>query len=157
MSRPLFVSVALVLLAPTADARPWQGIIPGVSSTIDVIGKFGAPSRQVTERGYETALYAGARAIKGTVQAQFKANAHTHVVERIDVFPAPVITVQEIEASYGGPCKPLDASGDCYHRKATAAGRQYFLYAKAGLAIFFQDDGATVRSFAFLPVADAPR
>jgi|APLak6261679142_1056127.scaffolds.fasta_scaffold00011_142 hypothetical protein len=144
---------ALVLgLAPLmAFAKPWQGILPGGSSALDVIGKFGEPTKRVSKGATEVMLYSGLQGIKGTVQAQFKLDAVTKEVQRIDVYPEPVLDVAAIEASYGKSCEVTQAVEPCYWRKETAAHHAYFLYAKLGLAIFFKDDGKTVLSFAFLP------
>lgn len=149
MSRFLFVVAAL--LSPLAGAKPWQGIHPAASSAIDVIGKFGEPSKKVTARGQEVLVYTGAKAIKGTVQAQFKCDPETKEVKRIDVYPEPVIDLAAIEASYGKACDPAKPVEPCYYQKETPQKQVYLLYLKLGLAIFFKDDGKTVQSFAFLP------
>ncbi len=148
MSRLLF---ALVLLPALALSKPWQSIHPGGSSAIDVVGKFGEPSKKVAARGQEVLIYAGAKAIKGTVQAQFKCDPDSKEVKRIDVYPEPVIDASAIEASYGKACDALKPVEPCYYAKETAQKQVYFLYLKLGLAIFFKDDGKTVLSFAFLP------
>lgn len=148
MSRLLFV---VALLPALAWAKPWQNIHPGASSGIDVVGRFGEPSKKVAARGQEVLVYSGAKAIKGTVQAQFKCDPETKEVKRIDVYPEPVIDVAAIEASYGKACDPRQPAEPCYHPKETPQKQVYFLYLKLGLAIFFKEDGKTVQSFAFLP------
>lgn len=142
--------VALLLAALPAAAKPWQGIEPGVSKREDVIKKFGEPSRSMTQDGKEVIAYLGKEAIKGTAQAQFKVDPGTQMVERIDVFPGPVIDKETIENSYGAACPsgPMPAT-PCYLRKLTDDFRTYFLYPKLGLAIFFNEDGKTVQSFIF--------
>ena len=114
-------------------------------SDLDVSGKFGEPTKRVNARGQIVLVFSGLQAIKGTVQAQFKCDPTTKEVQRIDVYPEPVIDVAAIERSYGRSCEP------CYWRKETAQKHPYFLYSKLGLAIFFKDDDKTVLSFAFLP------
>lgn len=151
MSRLLFVSLVVSLVPAAALAKPWNGIIPGVSSTIDVVGKFGEPSKKVMAKGQEVYVYTGAAAITGTLQAQFKTNPSTHVVERIDVYPAPIIPMEAVEKSYGKACDPMEAVEPCYYRKASSTTHVYFLYVKLGLAVFFKEDGKTVQSLAFLP------
>ncbi|MEW5737407.1 MAG: hypothetical protein AB1938_00690 [Myxococcota bacterium] len=152
MSRLVFaVGLSCGLLAFPALAKPWNGIHPGVSSMIDVIGKFGEPSKKVMAKGQEVLVYSGPTAITGTVQAQFKCNPTTHVVERIDVYPAPVIPKEAVEKSYGRACDPMEAKEPCYYRKESASAHVYFHYVKLGLAVFFKDDGKTVQSFTFLP------
>ncbi len=142
--------VAVLIAALPALAKPWQGIEPGVSKKDDVTQKFGEPSRVVAQGEKEIIAYFGKEAIKGTTQAQFKVDAATKVVERIDVFPGPVIDKEAIENSYGPACPsgPAPAS-PCYVKKVTDEFRTYYLYSKLGLAIFFNEDGKTVHSFIF--------
>lgn len=140
----------LFLVSTLAFAKPWQGITPKVSSEFDVEGKFGEPSKKVQARGQEVLIYSGAQAIKGTVQAQFKCDPQTKEVQRIDVYPEPVLDKAAIEKSYGPSCETNGAAEPCYWKKETAQKHVYFLYAKLGLAIFFKED-KTVQSFAFLP------
>ncbi len=101
--RTLAVAAVLLFAVPAA-AKPWQGIEPGVSKREEIIQKFGEPSRVVTNDDKEIIAYFGKEAIKGTTQAQFKVDAATKVVERIDVFPGPVIDKETIENSYGPAC-----------------------------------------------------
>lgn len=153
MSRVLFI---VLLLPLTALAKPWNGIVPGESGALDVVGKFGEPTKRLKSKGLEVLVYTKDAAIKGTVQAQFKVNAETQVVERIDVYPEPVIDAAAIEKSYGAECAPKAPKEPCHYRKDSeardgGARHPYFVYLKLGLAIFFKDDGKTVQSFAFLP------
>lgn len=149
MLRTLAIVTVLVTSIPAA-AKPWQGIEPGVSKRDEVTQKFGEPSRVVTADKKEVIAYFGKEAIKGTTQAQFKVDPTTKVVERIDVFPGPVIDKETIENSYGQACPsgPAPAS-PCYIKKMTDEFRTYYLYQKLGLAIFFNEDGKTVHSFIF--------
>jgi len=151
MSRFLFIAVLLPL---SVLAKPWNGIDPGSSKSQDVVLKFGEPSRKVDARGQTVFVYYKERAIKGTVQSQFKVNPKTNVVERIDVYPAVVIDQQAIEESYGPRCEGDEPKEPCYHRRDQEGKKSYLLYAKLGLAIFFKPDGKTVLSFAFLPGKD---
>jgi hypothetical protein len=151
MSRLAF----LLALTPLVGlAKPWQGIIPGGgSSDLDVIGKFGEPTKRLSARGQLVLVFSGLQAIKGTVQAQFKCDPKTKEVQRIDVYPEPVIDMAAIEKSYGKSCQATEGAEPCYWRKETPQKHPYFLYPKLGLAIFFKDDDATVLSFSFLPAA----
>ncbi len=142
--------LAVLAFAIPAAAKPWQGIEPGQSKRDEVIKKFGEPSQTVTQGGKEIIAYLGDKAIKGTTQAQFKVDPGTQVVERIDVFPGPVIDKETIENSYGPACPSGSApAAPCYLRKLTDDFRTYFLYPKLGLAIFFNENGKTVQSFTF--------
>ncbi|MCK8496806.1 hypothetical protein [Myxococcus fulvus] len=143
------IALAVVAFALPAVAKPWQGVEPGVTKKDEVIKKFGEPSRTVGQDGKETIAYLGKEAIKGTSQAQFKVDAGG-VIERIDVFPGPIIDKETIETSYGPACPsgPVP-SAPCYQRKLTDDFRTYFLYPKLGLAIFFNEDGKTVQSLTF--------
>ena len=152
MSRPVALVVVLLVAPLAAFAKPWQGIVPGGgSSEFDVIGKFGEPTKKLSARGQSVLVYSGLQAIKGTVQAQFKCDPLTKEVQRIDVYPEPVIDLIAIEKSYGKSCEATSGTEPCYWRKETAQKHPYFLYPKLGLAIFFKDDDKTVLSFAFLP------
>ncbi|MBJ6764307.1 hypothetical protein JGU66_26320 [Myxococcaceae bacterium JPH2] len=145
-----FALVAILFAAVPAAAKPWQGIEPGVSKREEVLKKFGEPSRTVTQDGKEVIAYFSKEAIKGTTQTQFKVDPATQFVERIDVFPGPVIDKETIENSYGPACPAGPAPATpCYLRKLTDDFRTYFLYPKLGLAIFFNEDGKTVHSFIF--------
>ncbi|HEY0881976.1 MAG TPA: hypothetical protein VGD87_10625 [Archangium sp.] len=148
MSRLVF---ALALLPCLAAAKPWQGITPQGSSEIDVVGKFGEPTKRVSAKGLTVLVYSGLQAVKGTVQVQFKVDPVSREVQRIDVYPEPVILAEAIESSYGRSCETTGAVEPCYWRKQTPQGGAYFLYAKLGLAIFFKADGHTVQSFSFIP------
>ncbi len=142
--------LAVLAFAVPAAAKPWQGIEPGVSKRDEVVKKFGEPSQTVNQGGKEVIAYLGDKAIKGTTQAQFKVDPATQLVERIDVFPGPVIDKETIENSYGPACPAGPAPANpCYLRKLTDDFRTYFLYPKLGLAIFFNEDGKTVQSFTF--------
>jgi hypothetical protein len=142
--------VAVLVAAVPALAKPWQGIEPGVSKREEVLKKFGEPSRTVTTEGKEVIAYFETEAIKGTSQAQFKVDAKTQLVERIDVFPGPVIDKETIEDTYGAACPAGKAPPTpCFLKKLTDDFRTYYLYPKLGLAIFFNEDGKTVHSFIF--------
>lgn len=142
-----------LLFSSLAIAKPWQGITPRGSSSIDVVGKFGEPTKTIEAGGFEVLVYSGVQAIRGTVQAQFKCDPATKEVQRIDVYPAPIIEMSAIENSYGAACETTQGQEPCYWKKQSAAKHTYFLYLKLGLAIFFKDDGKTVQSFSFLPPA----
>ncbi len=141
--------LALLLVAPAAVAKPWNGIDPGVSTRADVIGRFGEPSRVVDAGQGVTLAYLGNRAIRGTTQAHFRIEPKTGVVSRIEVFPGPKIDRAVIEQTYGGACPAGTSDRSCYLRKHAADRRVYFDYARLGLVIFFMADGASVHSFVF--------
>src|SRR5688572_28599053 len=114
------VLVTILTTALPAHAKPWQTIEPGVSKRADVLKRFGEPSRTVTTEGKEVIAYFEQRAIKGTSQAQFRVDPATKVVERIDVFPGPVIEKDTVEESYGPACPAGKApASPCYLRKLT--------------------------------------
>jgi hypothetical protein len=144
--------VAVLLAAAPAVAKPWQGIEPGQSKRDQVIQKFGEPSRIVTNEGKEIIAYLEQKAIKGTKQVQFKVDPGTQLVERIDVFPGPVIDKESVESTYGNACPAGKApAAPCYQKKITDDFRTYLLYPKLGLAVFLNEDGKTVHSFIFTP------
>ncbi|MGQ0506105.1 MAG: hypothetical protein ACT4TC_12395 [Myxococcaceae bacterium] len=140
----------LALFCASAYAKPWNGIEPGTALKADVVKKFGTPSRVVTTDGKEVLAYFEKQAIKGTTQAQFRVDPTTHTVERIDVFPGPVIDKETVENTYGVLCTPNQAvNTPCYVKKLTDDFRTYLLYSKQGVAIFLNEDGKTVHSFIF--------
>jgi hypothetical protein len=144
--------VAVLLAAAPALAKPWQGIEPGQSKREQIIQKFGEPSKVVTTEGKEIIAYLDQKAIKGTKQVQFKVDPGTHVVERIDVFPGPVIDKESVESTYGSVCPAGKAPpSPCYVKKLTEDFRTYLLYPRLGLAVFLNEDGKTVHSFIFTP------
>ena len=158
--RNFLTLAALVALAPAALAKPWNGIDPGTTKKDEVVKKFGEPSTVVKgEANKEILAYLGEKAIKGTAQAQFKVDAQSGTVERIDVFPGPVIDKEMVESSYGPACPtsgpmPKDP---CYVKKVNAdTFKTYLHYRRLGLTVYFKDDNKTVSSFVFTPMA-APK
>src|SRR5687768_16963866 len=132
------IAIVTVLLAATpVAAKPWQGIEPGQSKREQVLKKFGEPSRVVTAEGKEIIAYLDQKAIQGTKQVQFKVDPGTQFVERIDVFPGPVIDKESVEGTYGPACPGGKAPATpCYVKKITDDFRTYMLYARLGLAVF---------------------
>ena len=147
------IAIVTVLLSATpVVAKPWQGIEPGQSKREQVLQRFGEPSRVVTVEGKEIIAYLDQKAIQGTKQVQFKVDPGTHVVERIDVFPGPVIDKESVEGTYGSVCPGGKAPATpCYVKKLTDDFRTYMFYARLGLAVFLHEDGKTVHSFIFTP------
>jgi len=134
-------------------AKPWNGITPGVSTRDEVLKKFGEPSKVVTTAGRDVLAYQTGKLIKGTTQTQFRIDQKTNVVERIDVFPAPLLTLDDITGAYGPACTPQTpetAEKPCYLKREDEK-RFYVVYVKLGLAVFFTSDGKSVQTMAFLP------
>lgn len=148
LSRPLLLG--LLLLPGAVAAKPWNGIRPGASSEEEVVERFGPPSRTLVTGDQRTLVYSGDRAVKGTVQSQFKLGPDK-VVRRIDVYPAVALDAAAIEASYGPECTPREPADPCFVRKEGSSKRPYYVYAKLGLAVFFKEDGQAVLSLSFLP------
>jgi hypothetical protein len=147
--------VLLVLVLPTpAQARAWNGVEPGVTSKEEVVKRFGPPSKTLSFEGHQVLAYNGASAIKGTAEAQFRVDPATGLVERIDVFPGPVVDRETVESSYGPPCPAAGppASGTCFQKKLTEDFRTYYLYPRLGMAVFFDEEGDKVKSFVFQSV-----
>ena len=140
--------ITLLLLA-----KAWNGITPGVSTRDDVVKKFGEPSKVVSSGGRDVLAYQTGKLIKGTTQTQFKVDSKSGVVERIDVFPAPVLSLEDISSAYGPACTaqaPETREKPCYLKRDDEK-RMYVVFVKLGLAVFFNADGKTVQTFAFLP------
>jgi hypothetical protein len=147
-----FLVLLLTAVTLPALAKPWNGIEPGVAQKDAVVKKFGEPTKVVVVGGHEVLTYSRDQAIRGTVQAQFRIDQQTSLVDRIDVFPEPIIDQDAIEKNYGAECSEGEREG-CYLKRPQDKKAPYFLYAKLGLAIFFKEDGRTVHSFAFLPTS----
>jgi hypothetical protein len=141
------------LLTAMLLAKAWNGITPGVSTRDEVVKKFGEPSKVVAAGGREVLAYQQGKLIKGTTQAQFKVDPKTSIVERIDVFPAPVLSLEDIASAYGPLCSaqaPETREKPCYLKREDEK-KMYVVYVRLGLAVFFTSDGKSVQTFAFLP------
>ena len=157
LARPLLAAAALLPLA--AVAKPWNGIEPGVSHREEVVKRFGPPNKTLTVSGKEVLAYTDATAIKGTSQAQFRIDPATGVVERIDVFPSGVIDRETVENTFGPSCPkaPAPQPSVCFQKKLTDDYRTYFVYARIGLAVFFEESEDRVQSFVYTaPKAPPP-
>ena len=116
--------------------------------------RFGPPSKTLSVEGHQVLAYTGPSAIKGTAQAQFRVDPASGLVERIDVFPGPVVDRETVESSYGPPCPASGAAGaaNCFQKRLTEDFRTYYFYPRLGLAVFFDEDGDKVESFVFQTV-----
>jgi len=143
--------LTLLLVAAVSQAKPWNGIEPGVSHRDEVVKRFGAPSKTLTVSGKEVLAYLDVSAIKGTSQAQFRVDPGSGVVERIDVFPSTVIDHDTVEATFGPPCPRTAAPqpAACFQKKLTDDFRTYYVYARLGLAVFFDEQDDRVQSFVY--------
>lgn len=157
--RVLRVLLLALFVPALAHARSWNGIEPGVTSREEVVRRFGAPTKMLTVEGHQVLAYTGTSAIKGTAQAQFRVDSQTGLVDRIDVFPGPVVDKEAVESTYGPPCPAgqAPAPANCYQKKLTEEFRTYFFYAHLGLAVFFEEDGDHVQSFVFQQVKSSVR
>ncbi len=151
--------VAVLLAALPAVAKPWQGIEAGTSKREQVVKKFGEPSRVVTSGDKEIVAYLEKEAIKGTRQVQFLVDAKTQIVERINIFPGPVVELEAVVSTYGTACPSgkgkARASSPCFVKKLTEDFRTYLLYQSLGMAVFLNADGKTVNSFIYTTQAEA--
>ncbi len=143
-----------LLLPALAHARAWNGVEPGVTAKEEVLKRFGPPSKTLSFEGHQVLAYNGTSAIKGTAEAQFRVDPATGLVERIDVFPGPVVDRETVESSYGPPCPAAGppAAGNCFQKKLTEDFRTYYLYPRLGMAVFFDEEGDKVKSFVFQSV-----
>ena len=143
------IVLSLCVLAPTARAKSWNGITPGVSTKQDVLDKLGEPTKSVTENGKQKLGYLGDQALKGTTQTQVTIGPKG-IVEEIVVFPATQIDKSTVDETFGPPCS---ASGggvaNCYVKKLTDEYRTYLWYKRLGLVVFLSEDGKSVYSFIY--------
>ena len=131
--RPVHLALlVLAALAPSfAQARPWQGIQPGVSTQREVVERFGEPATRA-KRGARTVLaYHGERAPAGTRQAQFHVDA-AEVVQEITIFLTAQLDAELVEGTYG---KPPQRSF------VEATFQKVWLYPEAGVSVYFGKDG----------------
>jgi hypothetical protein len=134
----LVAALACALAAPLpAQARSWQGIVPGTSTQADVVARFGEPSTKGKLEGRTALVYKGDQAIAGTRQAQFLV-AEDGTVAEVNVFPAAQLDKESVEGTYGkGPQKTF-----------TDDFRQVWIYRQVGIMVFFGKDG-TVEAIRF--------
>lgn len=137
-----FVAVTVLSLGETALARPWQGVTAGKSTKAEVLKIFGPPHRIIAQGGACVTLlnYQKEKKIRGTIQANFCLNAKG-VVNQISVFPDSSITRELVEEAYGPN----------YKKKITDQFREYYLYKKEGMAVFWDKEGKIVESILFTP------
>ena len=150
--------VTLLLVAGAAHAKAWNGVEPGVTRRDEVLKRFGPPSKTVTVSGKEVLAYTDSSAMKGTSQAQFRVDPGTGVVERIDVFPTNVVDHDTVEATFGPACPKAGAQqpAACFQKKLTDDFRTYYVYARLGLAVFFDDNEDRVQSFVYTAPRPTP-
>ena len=150
--------VALLLLAGAARAKAWNGVEPGVTRRDEVVKRFGPPSKTVTVSGKEVLAYTDSSAMKGTSQAQFRVDPGTGVVERIDVFPSTAVDHDTVEATFGPICPKPGAPqpAACFQKKLTDDFRTYYVYARIGLAVFFEESEDRVQSFVYTSPRPTP-
>ena len=148
----------LVLLPAVARAKAWSGIEPGVSRRDDVVKRFGPPSKTLTVSGKEVLAYTDGSAMKGTSQAQFRVDPATSLVERIDVFPSTVVDHETVEATFGPICPKAGAPqpAACFQKRLTDDFRTYYVYARIGLAVFFDEQDDRVQSFVYTAPRPGP-
>lgn len=154
MTRPSLARILLaaaVLHGTPLLAKSWNGIEPGVSRRDEVLKRFGAPNKTLTVSGKEVLAYTDAAVIKGTSQAQFRIDPATGLVERIDVFPAAPIDKDTVENTFGPSCPKTGPPppSPCFQKKLTDDFRTYFVYARLGLAVFFEESEDRVQSFVY--------
>jgi hypothetical protein len=136
--------IVVAAASPRADARPWQGITPGVSTQADVVQKFGEPSTQGKMGARGALVYREEHAIAGTRQAQFFVRADG-VVDEITVFPVAQLDRESVEGTYG-------KSGQ---KTFTDEFKPVWVYRSIGVMVFFGKDGfvEAIRFQAPQPVA----
>jgi len=155
-TRTLLVTL-LLFAGAAAHAKAWNGIEPGVTRRDEVLKRFGPPSKTVTVSGKEVLAYTDSSAMKGTSQAQFRVDPGTGVVERIDVFPATAVDRDTVEATFGPICpKSGSQPAACFQKKLTDDFRTYYVYARLGLAVFFEESEDRVQSFVYTAARPTP-
>lgn len=139
--RPLIAWTSLVLLlvgGRTATAAEWQGAEPGVTSTQELLRRFGKPAKRYEKGGMLLLDYRGRSLPRDTRSVRFSVDADQDVLQRIDVFPKKPPKRATLEALYGPACaKDGPPEEPCYEVQASADNQLAFHYPALGLDVFF--------------------
>ena len=139
--------VGVLAWASALSAKEWKGAVPGETKRVEVIEKFGKPTREFSKSGKlsDGLNYKNERRVKGTKESNFYFDKNG-ILFRIDVFPAQDIDRKKVEETYGKG----------FQERVTPSGHPFLLYAKDGLAVFFDKDGKKVLSVTFTVPASSP-
>jgi hypothetical protein len=114
-----------------AQAKPWQGVVPGTTVQSEVVTRFGEPSTQGKLGGRTALVYKGEQAIAGTKQAQFFLRDDGRVAE-ITVFPASQLDKDSVEGTYGKGAQ----------KTFTDDFKPVWVFRSIGVMVFFAKDGS---------------
>jgi hypothetical protein len=136
----MFWLIAVQLAGFSASAKPWKGMTPGQTKRIQVIDKFGPPSKEFSQGGKlsDGITYQGKRAIEGAEQANFFFDKHGTLF-RIDVYPSKKLNREQITKVFGNR----------YVERVTSKGHRFFDYQQDGMIVFFRKDTDQVSVFTF--------
>jgi len=132
----LALAAALAFPAP-AQAKGWQGVEPGKTTSDEVVAKLGEPTSRVKRGARTVVAYKADQALPGTREAQFHCRPDG-VVEEITVFLSSPLDAESIEGTYGKP----------QTKTFTDAFLKVWLYPHKGVTVFFDKEGV-VEAIAF--------
>jgi hypothetical protein len=155
MRAALGVLGLVLLLAAAAGAADWGQIKPGVSTQADVRARYGAPTRETTQKveSYDTLqwTYEGAQAPRGITKMIVDFGLLTpsgykkEVVRTFRLEPkADVFNVKLVVDGWGPPTR-VGKEGDA----------EFFLY-EEGLLVYFGPDAKQVTVMIFTPPQKIP-
>jgi len=155
MRAALGVLGLVLLLADAAGAADWGQIKPGVSTQADVRARYGAPTRETTQKveSYDTLqwTYEGAQAPRGITKMIVDFGLLTpsgykkEVVRTFRLEPkADVFNVKLVVDGWGPPTR-VGKEGDA----------EFFLY-EEGLLVYFGPDAKQVTVMIFTPPQKIP-
>ncbi|MBW2700657.1 MAG: hypothetical protein JRF33_07530 [Deltaproteobacteria bacterium] len=139
--RNLMLTIVLLTLAGTVQAKSWMGTTPGITTRTQVINNFGKATKVFSKGGKlsDGLNYQGDEAIKGALGTNFYFDKY-EVLSHIDVFPAKEISFKEI----------LNIFGKDFKKMQTKKGHILLHYAVDGMVVFFDKSGNKVHSFKFM-------
>ncbi len=137
----LLVSLSLLLPSP-ADARAWQGVEPGRSTSVEVVARFGEPTTRKQRGAVSVVAYKGDQALQGTKEVQFHCRADG-VVEEITVFLATSLDAESVEGTFGKPQTKTFVE---------STFQKVWLYPQKGVTVYFDKD-SNVDAISYTPPA----
>jgi hypothetical protein len=145
----------LVALASPVAASEWREIKPGESTTTDVRARFGAPSREATQKveGYDTMqwVYEGPSAPAGMLKVTIDFGLKTptsynkDVVRTFTLEPKHEVFNRRLVLYGWGPPDRLGKQGDT----------EFFFY-REGLLVYFDKEGEQAITMTFTPPQPLP-
>lgn len=147
--RARLVAIVLVLLPVPALAKAWRNVNPGSTKGVEVVKRFGEPTKRLARGDKQVLAYYDDEAIEGSKQAEFMVGTDGKV-EQIAVFPAAAVEKAAIADTFGPSCSDKQQP-NCFVQKVSEDDlKPYLWYENLGLVVFLNADGKTVQSFLYV-------